>query len=214
MLASDVDNQEFMNPQRPDAALHVEFYMYDPLLKRKSDEAGKEIRLGKKIPFIRIARPGDQTTVLEVAVRDEHKIRFPHQWMAFQIKQGLVEGPIAIGWKIEEWDEVKDNEIQIHELKYKRFETVEQIAGASDAQIQQLGIGGLGLREKAKQAIKDRNKAEFKEEMDQKDKLISDLSARLAKLEAAAMPVEVKHETEVKPLPKRRGRPPKVKVDG
>jgi len=189
MLASDVNNPEFMNPQNPDEALFVQFYMHDPVLHRATLNT-KEQRLGKKVPYVRIARPGDQTTVIEAAVRDSHKIRFPKQWMAFQVREGLLQAPPALGWKLEDWDEVKDNENLLNQLRYNRFETVEQVAGAADAQIQGLGIGAIGLREKARFAVRERNKAEFAGEMAEKDKLIADLSARLSKLEAAAGPVQ------------------------
>lgn len=184
MLASDVDNPEFANPRNPDDALFVQFYMHDPVEFLKSKRAGKRINTGKKIPFVRIARPGDQTTVIEMAVRDDHKIRFPKQWMSFQIREGLLQAPPSLGWKIEEWDEIKDQEQLLHQLRYNRFETVEQLAGAGDGAIQNLGIGGLGLREKARIAIRDRRRAEFKEEMDAKDKQINDLMSRLEKLES------------------------------
>jgi hypothetical protein len=38
----------------------------------------------------------------------------------------------------------------VEELKYLKFMTVEQVAGASDAQISALGAGYVTLREKAK----------------------------------------------------------------
>lgn len=187
MLASDVNNPEFMNPSNPDEALFVQFFMHDPIVHRATPTT-KEQRLGKRIPYVRIARPGDQTTVIEAAVRDSHKIRFPKQWMAFQVREGLLEAPPAIGWKLEEWDEIKDQENLINQLRFNRFETVEQIAGAADAQLQNLGIGALGLREKARAAIKARNRTEFDAEMKNKDKQINELMERLARLESAAAP--------------------------
>lgn len=195
MLASDLNNPEFVGATNPDDMLHVEFFWKEPVSKWQSELQGKEVR-GKRIPFVRMMKPGDQTSIHETAVRDDHKARWPRKWMAWQMKEGLIEGADNVpGWKIEEWDVLKDKESQLHEMKYLRFYTVEQIAGASDAQIQRLGIGGIGLREQAKAAIKERSRAEYKTEMEAKDKELADMRqqqknmlAMIEKLQAA-MPV-------------------------
>ena len=75
MLASDVNNPEFVNPVNPDSVLHVEFYWHAPVDKWKSENAGKEIR-GARIPYICIMRPGDNTSIHRTPVRDDHKVRF------------------------------------------------------------------------------------------------------------------------------------------
>lgn len=183
MLASDLNNPDFMNPMNPDSLLHVEFFMKEPVNKWQSEHKGKEVR-GMRIPYVRIMRPGDPTSIIESAVRDDHKARWPQKWMAFQMREGMMEGTAVDvpGWKIEEWPVVKGE--QVNELKYLRFTTVEQIAGASDGQIQKLGLGGIGLREQAKAAIKERNRSEYKAEMEAKEKEIAEMKERLAKLEA------------------------------
>ena len=183
MLASDVNNQEFTNAvANPDSMLHVEFYMHEPIRKYQSEKEGKTVR-GPKIPYIRIMRPGDQYSVHETPVRDDHKARFAQKWLYFQMKEGMIEGQADIpGWKLEDWPEL--NEEQLHEMRYMRFQTVEQIAGASDAQVQRLGIGGIGLREKARAALKVRSRAEYESEMKAKDKELDEMRGRLAKLEA------------------------------
>ena len=137
-------------------------------------------------------RPGDNTSIIETAVRDDHKARWPHKWLAWQMKEGLIEGDQNIpGWKIEDWPVLKPD--QIHELKYLRFNTVEQIAGASDAQIQRLGMAGIGLRLQAQQTLKDKARESIKAELDAKDALIQSMQARLAALENASVkPVEQK----------------------
>ena len=183
MLASDVNNKEFQGAiDNPDSALHVMFYMHEPILKFQSEKEGKEIR-GPKVPYIRMMKPGDQYSIIETAVRDDHKRRFANLWLNFQMKEGMIEGQADFpGWKLEDWPALKPE--QLHEMKYMRFQTVEQIAGASDSQIQRLGIGGIGLREQARKALKERNRSEYEAEMKAKDKELDDLKGRLAKLEA------------------------------
>ena len=180
MLASDLNNQNFANPRNPDDMLSVVFFWKEPVDKWKSEKAGKEVR-GKKQPFVRISKPGDNTSVYETAVRDDHKARWPQKWLAWQIKEGLIEGISDVpGWKLEDWDVLKGKETQVHELKYLRFSTVEQLAGASDAQIQRLGIGGIGLREQARTSLKERSRAEYKTEMEAKEKELAEMKAQQA----------------------------------
>ncbi len=62
-LDSDINNA--------DSQLYVEFYNYE-----KDPYKGK--------PFVRIIVPGDKTTVIDQPVRDDHKERFPRQWLHFQ----------------------------------------------------------------------------------------------------------------------------------
>jgi hypothetical protein len=183
MLASDLDNPAFQGASNPDSLLHVEFMWRQPVDKWKTEHTGKELLL-PLLPYIRIMNPGDKTSVHETPVRDDHKRRFPRQWMAWQMKEGLIEGANADipGWKLEEWTAL--NETQRRELQHLRFNTVEQLAGASDAQLQRIGIGGIGLREQAKAALKVKNKSEFEAEMKAKDKEMAEMRERLAKLEA------------------------------
>ena len=185
MLASDLNNPEFMNPQNPDSMLFVEFYWHAPLDANKSAAEGKKI-YGEKVPYVRISRPGDTTSVIETAVREDHKKRWPEKWLYWQMKEGLIDGGREMaGWNIDEWPILTDE--QRRELKYKRFYVVEQIAGASDSQLQSLGMGGMGLREQAKKAMRERMGAETKDALAQKDSEIADMKARMERLEAALM---------------------------
>ena len=187
MLASDLNNPEFVNPMNPDKMLHVSFFWKEPVLKWQSEVKGKEVR-GPRQAWVRLMRPGDNTSVFESAVREDHKARFPQEWLAWQIKEGMIEGALAVpGWALEEWDVLKGKDI-INELRHKRFSTVEQLAGASDAQIQGLGIGGIGLREQARAAMRERYNAQSQDELAKRDKQIAELQAQMAELLAAQKP--------------------------
>ena len=206
MLASDLANPAFVGATNPDRMLHVEFYWHEPIDKWESDTQGKPVKMkavtldqktGKttptgenvRIPYIRIMRPGDNTSIIETGVRDDHKKRWPTEWLQWQIKEGMIDGATAEipGWKIEDWEELGDD--QKRELKFLRFHTVELIAGASDAQVQRMGIGGMGLREKAIAALKIKMGAMFKAESDAKDAELAELKARLDKLEGKPQPL-------------------------
>lgn len=187
MLASDVNNPEFVGATNPDNSLYVEFYIETPLDQIRSRDAGKKVfqtlhtvnpETGKstdtkeplKIPFVRIMKPGDNTSIIETPVREDHKARWPQQWLYFQMKEGLIEDGAQIpGWKIEDWPHVNEDSEAVRNLKFQRFYTVEQIAGCSDAQLQRIGMGGAGLREAAKRALRDRVKDGISAEMAKKD---------------------------------------------
>ena len=186
-MESDLANPNFHGPQNPDSLLHVEFYWYEPTDKNKTEdtfaETGvwRQIKMPKAI-YVRIMKPGDPTSIIETPLREDHKRRWPDKWQYFQIQNGMIDGGAnQPGWKIEEWDL---SEEEVHRLKYLRFYTVEQVAGASDAQVSGIGMGGLGLRKKAQDACKARATAEVRSELDAKDKVIADMQKQLAELTA------------------------------
>lgn len=193
MLASDLNNPEFSNPINPDTLLHIEFYYDEPIDKWESEQqtsaAGKRVIVKRpKQAFIFISRPGDVTSEIRRAVVESDKARFPREWLYFEINEGLTEQTVP-GWSIDEWPELTPD--QRRELKFLRFQVVEQIAGASDSQVQKMGMGGAGLRELAKVAMRARMGAEVRDEMQKKQQEIDTMKAllkaqdeRMARMEA------------------------------
>lgn len=226
MLASDLHNPEFVGARNPDDLLQAEFNWRETKTmfgKPVLDADGKP----KRVLFVRIQRPGDDASVINAPAREDHKKRFPRQWMEFQMREGVpIDGANIPGWMIDEWDEM--NEEQKRELKYMRFMTVEQIAYASDMQIQRMGMGGMGLRERAKAALRNRLDATVKEKIAERDKTIAELVERDRKRDAQfealqaqlAQLIGQRNEPAAQPEApaqqpaenaKRRGRPPKNK---
>ena len=210
-LESDINNPNFAGAiTNPDSLLNIEFYMFEPLDQHKSQQAGRRVfqtlhipdgpeqvnpanglkyqpmkDTGEKlrIPYIRIMKPGDNTSILEIPVREDHKRRWPEDWLYFASHEGLIDsGANVPGWKIEEWPHINHDQEAMRNLKYLRFHTVEQIAGASDAQIQRLGMGAHGLREAAKQSLQERVKVGISDELRQKDSKIAQLEGALGSL--------------------------------
>lgn len=204
MLASDLNNPEFQGAINPDETLFVEFYYHEPIDKWASEEAGKLVKqkemkydeasktfkpTGKdaRVVYVRIMSPAVKESIIERPALDMHKVRFPKQWMQFQIREGMESGQADVpGWKIEDWPELSED--QRRELKYQRFYTVELIAGANDAQLQRMGMDGFAMRERARIALKAKNMEGVKAEMEAKDKMIADLAARLTALENVGKP--------------------------
>ncbi|MSR16106.1 MAG: hypothetical protein EXR86_16475 [Gammaproteobacteria bacterium] len=120
-----------------DAQLHVEFYTHD-----RDPHKGKA--------FVRIMTPGDKYNIIDQPVREDHRERFPRQWLWYQMQNG--ESP-SVGTPLAMWHKARPEEIsdgQLQELSILRFQTVEQVATASDMQIQRVGMGATGLRERAR----------------------------------------------------------------
>ena len=177
MLDSDVNNA--------DAQLHVEFYT-----KEDGPRKGKA--------YVRIMAPGDKTNIIEQPARDDHKQRFPRQWLYFQMQQNE-DAAQQIGTPLSQWHRDYPEEVnkdQIAELNILKFVTVEQLALASDGQLQRVDMGAVGLREKARQYLNRKNRTESNAELADTKRQLAELQAQLAELTADA--------------PKRRGRPPKL----
>lgn len=188
MLASDLNNPEFQGARNPDTGLYVDFYMHEAVDKWASEQKSNEqqrkvvVKL-PAVPFVRIMVPGDKTSEFTTAVNESHKQRFPREWMAFQINEGIIGGEEDIpGWKLSEWTEL--NEDLRRELTHMRFQTVEQLAGASDKQIQGIGIGGLSLREQARVALRNKMGAETKEAIEEHKQENEALKAEMAEMKA------------------------------
>jgi hypothetical protein len=204
MLASDLNNTEFAGARNPNDLLHVEFYDHAALDDWKTRETG--IKSYKaECPFIRIAIPGNPNLTVERPADGRDMQEYPRQWLVFQMQTGKIANAENVpGWQLETWDEVTPE--QARQLKFLRFYTVEQIAGANDAQIQGVGMGGEGLRQKAKRALAERNGAAVSEEVKARDAKIAALEAKLEKLITL---IETAPDAADEQAPAKRGRPAK-----
>lgn len=202
MLASDLDNPEFIGPKNPDEVLHVEFYDHAALDVWKTKETGIK-SYKEECPYVRISIPGNPHSMIERPADKRDTLRFSRQWLYFQMQTGKIANAENVpGWQIDQWGELGDE--QVRQLKFLRFYTVEQIAGANDAQIQGIGMGGQGLREKAKRALAERNGAAVNEEVKARDEKIAQLEQQMEKLMAL---VQEKPDAPAEPV--HRGRKPK-----
>jgi hypothetical protein len=174
-----------------DAQLHVEFYEYD-----KAPYKGQA--------FVRIMAPGDKTNIIEQPVREHHKARFARQWLYYQMRNN--EGP-ELGTPLENWHkEVPDelNDYQMAELQILKFRTIEQVATASDSQLQKVGMGAQALRERAKNYLARKNNSVFSDELSNTRKELDELKAKLAQLMEERKPgrprkeaVDVQHNASI-----------------
>ncbi|MFN8995569.1 MAG: hypothetical protein ACK5X3_18145 [Pseudomonadota bacterium] len=154
-----------------DAHLFVEFYEYeaDPYKGRA---------------FVRIMTPGDKTNVIETFANDDHNMRFPRQWLAYQMK-GSDETAMLIGVPLSRWRQENPgdlSEIQQAELQILKFQTVEQVATATDAQLQRIGMGAAGLRERARAYLTGKNNAEAESKISAQQAEIDELKKQMQTL--------------------------------
>lgn len=170
-----------------DANLIVEFYT-----QTKGTFEGK--------PFVKIMVPGDKTNIIDTLAREDHKRRFPLQWIHYQSKN---DGSALIGTPLTEWSNSCPGDVsdyQLQELSILKFQTVEQVATMSDSQAQKVGMGGVGLREKAQTYLRSKNQKASSSELESTKAELETIKAQMAELMASMN----------KP---KRGRPPSNPVE-
>jgi len=185
-----------------DDKLFVKFKQKSVIDPIKSKELGRPVHVA--VDYVHIQQPGERDYI-EKPVTQEHLMRFPRQWAAYQNgKQDAPAGtPLAILFPNN--PEIVDN------LKHFNVQTVEQLAELNDTQKQNIGMGALHFVEKAKQFLASSEKGKGFHELEQKleamELRVKALADRNTALEAALADAEA--EEDVIPRP-RRGRPPKA----
>ena len=185
---------QIANRNDPDTAI-PHFYMRAVENKRASEAEGRAIF--DEVPFVEILIPGDKYNCPDVKVTDEHKQRWPAQWENFLAKREQHEGT-----PIEHWPLMSVK--QVAELKALNFFTVEQIAEASDAALDQIGLGARDLQKRARQHLQPQ------------DEIETSLRKEIQALNDRIREAESRNETledEVAKLREKRGRPRKVVAD-
>ena len=196
MLASDLANRDFVGAQNPDALLYVKFYKATFQNNFKSEKEGRPIY--EEELRVMIQPTGNNLLCVHSRCTDAHKQRFPFQWQQYLAAQGPGDDTKGIeGTPVEQWPAIGRS--QAEELRGAKFYTVEQIANASDAQIQALGMAGRMLVQKAQAFLANaqgsalvqqqaadlerakQEKADMKEQMDR-------MNAQIEQLLAAAKP--------------------------
>jgi hypothetical protein len=111
-----------------------------------SAKAGRDIFRDQD--FVKIFIPGSGTILVE-RVNDGHAERWPELYAAFKAGK---EAPLS-GTPLSEWSLLK--RAQIAELNYRNIRTIEDLADLSDLAVQNIGMGGVRLRERANAWLKD-----------------------------------------------------------
>lgn len=172
---SDVNN--------PDSRLSVKFYQKAIQNNFKTALEGRPIM--EMADFILIEIPGNSNLTIDTFVSETDKQRFPIQWARYQNEKtdGDIEGTLLHDWPVL-------NSAVAAELKHFKFYTVEQIASASDAQLNTLGMAAgmspLALRDKAKAFLASAKDTAYAQQLAEKsskqDEVIARMEAQIAEL--------------------------------
>ena len=175
-----------------DSRLQVRFYKKPIQQEQESIDAGRPIY--KEFDFVHICVAGDTLTEIDTYALQQHRQRFPIQWANYMNRVGANDEEV-VGTPVAEWPLVSKS--QAEELRAIKFFTVESIAGASDQQLQRMGMAAgmspFAFRDKAKAFL---NLATNSAETDKRESEINALKEELAKkdLETA----KIKAETDAK----------------
>lgn len=137
----------------PDSALNVLFYSR-PLQNEFESEQQKR-PIFYDVDMIKIWTPGDDKNIVDTFARDDHKARFPQQWAHYMNKKS---GDQSMAGKtpLNQWPRLTP--AMVEELRAIKFFSVEDVAHASDANIQRIGmIAGMSphaFREAAKSYLR------------------------------------------------------------
>lgn len=131
MLATDMDNTQFVGASRPDDALWAEFFDDTVLQPYLSEREGRPIY--HDVVKIKIKTPGNDTNIIVRPMEPMDKVRFPRQWMFYESKVTDGRQP---GTPLSELPGL--TKAVIENLRVAGFHTVEQGAAASDASLQGL----------------------------------------------------------------------------
>jgi hypothetical protein len=218
-------------PQRE--SLAVRFFIEPMVNEQKSREAGRDIFEDTEMVEIRV--PGDRDVIRRPASTEDKK-RFASQYVAFRKSESQ---EAAEGFPLKEWASISRS--QALELAQFGIRTVEHLAGAPDAHLQQIGPL-MALRQKARDwlaaakdnAVLSKLRAENDDLKNRLAALENMLQTQSKDIEAArsnggtlpavappdprfaaleAQLVALAAAVQQKPEPKKRGRPPKAAAE-
>lgn len=119
----------------------AEFYNEAVQNNFKSEREGRPIF--DDVVFVRIVRPGDNKSIVERPAKDEDKHRFPLQWAQFERQ----EAQTLSGTPLEQWPPMTP--ALVRSLKAINIPTVEALAGVTDGNLENIGMGARKLRDQA-----------------------------------------------------------------
>ena len=142
MATEGFDDAQFQTSGQPQDRCIPVFYTRAVEDKEATLKQGRP--MFRDVAYVQILVPGNNKDIMDRAVKEEDKQRWPRQWAAYQNGQEQVLEGTPLG----EWPLMRP--AQIAQLNAVNIRTVEQIADASDAAMQGIGMGARELKAKAK----------------------------------------------------------------
>ncbi len=218
LIASDDANPNFVGQRDPDKSLSVRFYSKAEKNEFESQKQGRPIFFD--VDMVQIFLPGDDKNIINTYARDDHKTRFPLHW-AHYINKRAGDAQMINKTPLTEWTRLTAS--QAEELRAMKFFAVEDIANASDAALQRIGmVGGMGafaFREAAQRFLKiaagDAQDAKLQEALAAQTQANAELQSQMAtmqqQLAALAAKSAPEGETDGEPVRERLKPGPKPK---
>jgi hypothetical protein len=140
------DDSQFVLPGQPKKGeSRARFFVEARRNNARSDLEGRAVY--DDVEMVEITVPGDSRTQVVERVKAEHRERWPLEYRAF--KDGR-EAPLS-GTPLSEWAYLSPAQIaNFHAINLK---TIEDIAGASDGILGNMGLHARDIRERAKQYL-------------------------------------------------------------
>jgi hypothetical protein len=171
----------YLEDQAPSSAQQAQdtarprFYLKPKHNKPKSLAEGRPIF--DDAEYVEIHAGGDKLSIPNKPVTEEHRRRWPRQYAAFKNGQNQ---DMASGTPLSEWPSMSRS--QVEELAYFKIFTVEQLANASDGNLQM--VGPLqSMKSKAKDFLeKAKGNApieQMRAELGERDNLIATMQQQL-----------------------------------
>jgi len=172
-----------------DARLVAIFYKKPLQNNFKTEQEGRPIF--DEVDMVKVYIAGDSLSVIDTLVREDHKTRFPMQWANFMNKTG--NDPHLSGTPLIHWPLI--SAAQAEELKALKFFTVENVAAASDAQLQKIGmLAGMSphafrdravnfLRIAKEESSANQHEEEIRTLRDENAKIKAETDAKLAEMQ-------------------------------
>lgn len=216
MLASDLANPDFVNPINPDSTVGVKFYSKPLQDNYQTEQQGRPIFVDTDM--VRITTPGDSLSVIDTIATEHYRKRFPRQWDFYVSKK---EGDqMTVGrTPLSAWSKL--SAAQVEELRHLKFYSVEDVANASDAALQNVGMiagmGGHAFRDAAQTYLRVAKDATVASRMEQENAALrAEMEAMRAQMQSGF--AALAQQTQAAPAeaadvgieqPPRRGRQPK-----
>lgn len=187
-------------PKDDDTGVHATFYVAKVHMGFKSREAGYPIYEDQE--FVRILVKGNDKMMVERPATIEDKQRFQYQYAKF--KEG--ESQLKSGTPLTYLPGVSP--ATAAEFERLNIRTVQDLAEVGDNVLDNLGVGGRTLRDRARAFVGEEPVAvrELRNELEEKDKLLTSLSERLRLLEESLSRGERGQASESTPRKPRKRR--------
>lgn len=183
MLQSDTEGFTSLadNPEAGDERLRVTFHNHPVHDERASAVEGRPIFA--EVDFIRIATPGDASSVIFQPVDEVHRRRFGQRYETWKRSGGA---EVESGTPLEAWPAI--SRAQVEELRHFNCRTVEQLAGMPDAHASKFP-GIQKLKRQASDYIEaakgNAPTTQLRAELEARDAEMAALKAQLAEMQAA-----------------------------